>query len=1632
MKKHLISVAAVLALGLGLAAPAAATPDAPPPPLPQSAQKAEKKIPVIVTLERQPKGVNGDGQLVSDVVAKLGKRYDFTVKRQFSYLVNAFSAYLPESAIADLTAEPGVLAVDRMRVYYPSMESATELTQVDKATEAYGVDGRGLVVSIVDTGIDIAHQDMRLDEGVEPRLAPADGFTAKVPYGYNFADENGEVKDTTASQHGMHVAGIVAANGGEGADIAEDGRINGVAPNAQLLAMKVFSNNPDKKGAAADDVMAAVEESVKRGADVINLSLGFPNGHEGQSVGEQRALANARAAGVEVIVAAGNEGQNGSATGEADDALGYLDDGTVGSPSTGTGAWSVASIENSYFVRTLAVGKQGDAEHKFGYDLQTGAADGQPHEIVDFGYGSVDDSLTKDVAGKFALIQRGSAPGSEPITFADKFKNAQIAKAAGVILYNHADGGDEIPGMGGIDEFTFPGAAIGHSDGVKLLEMINAGTTTVALTDERLVMGNPDSLHPSAFTSWGSGPELGFKPEIAGIGGKVYSTINDNKYSTMSGTSMAAPHVAGVAALMIEDAQESHPGLSRSEVIVRNRTALSNTASILADENGVPFAPRQMGAGLVQVKDALATKVLATVDGEPTIALKEVKGSKSFTVTLTNEADEARTFTAGSTCVVNENNSVDEASATFCSQTDKVVPSQKQITVPAGGSAEVTYTLSVAGDPHWTQGWVTFESADEDQPDLSVPYLGFAGDWNAERIIDYPAYKGFPEPILAAVGGPTRTSLHTIINEGEYTFGDGEQYISPNDDGLADVLYAKIAMLRNAKRLEVSILDESGNTVRQLGSEDEVIRSTLQSQLQSPVNSMQANLSSMAFNGAAYNPQTASFETLPDGKYTYRVSASLGSDWPAQNLDMSFGIDTVAPNVEVLGVEKNDDGNYVVRVKATDDFSGVNAVQGRFTWPGYVARDDSAQGDIHTLVIPGAIADMVGYVEVYASDYATNVVRKTIMLGEKLLVESDPTLSGLTHLSDDTESDQTGEPLVNDSALVLTGRVDGSIVQVRVGDQVVDVPASGRFELHAKIEQGENEVTVEGLDAAGNVVASKTYKFVYDNEAPVVTVTSPANVEDIEAQVAAGKVRIEGTVTDNLNQIETVTVDGDAYPVVDGKFSIDVDVTEDTFNINVYARDKAGNLGVGTVVLKEPDEAAPLRLEANLGFNDRFNVVSGENEALSLNDDGTYSFLFSGTFNYVPGRFMVNGEEVQVSEDGKFEVPVLMKEGITDFNIKIVDVDGTELVNTQVKTLLDLHAPKLEMTKPSINPDGALYLRAPGEVEFAGSVSDNAFGYELSINGDSVEQFMTLDDPGAEVSKRDFSKKITAADGDKILVILRDHLENGYVQLIPVIVDDEAPTISIDSLEVGEKMKVGNTREITVRVEDKNLDTASVYLDGEVVESAQTELKPASGAQTQLVEGIDELKRLNSDVNGFKDRTLQSLSQSAASTEKDEVAEDPVVPEAEGSVEEGQSEAEDDSPLFLTFTVGPDFEVGEHTLMVTGVDKAGNQASTTVPFSVENAEEQADNDTEPGDDNFVPGIDEDDLTDPNKNPGEDSVWIPGKVGSSDGVNVGAGSGSQASGPLSRTGTDVAGLSALAGALLLVGVIVRRRAGVRAE
>lgn len=294
----------------------------------------------------------------ADVCKQVEKISGSNVKRSFGYLVNGFSIDVKVSDLQKIQDLKGVASVKPVRVYYPADSSANEMADVQKVWQNHKLKGEGMVVSIIDTGIDYNHKDLKLDAGTKTALSKdsveakskefghGKFYTDKVPYGYNYADGNDNVIDNgNGDMHGQHVAGIAAANG-TGAD-----SVKGVAPDAQLLAMKVFSNNGSIKGCYDDDLIAAIEDSVKLGANVINMSLGSVSSNVDENDPEQSAVRKASEQGVLCVISAGNSGVSTSTgSGNPDQQFDSDELSTVGAPGITPEALTVASSENEKVV----------------------------------------------------------------------------------------------------------------------------------------------------------------------------------------------------------------------------------------------------------------------------------------------------------------------------------------------------------------------------------------------------------------------------------------------------------------------------------------------------------------------------------------------------------------------------------------------------------------------------------------------------------------------------------------------------------------------------------------------------------------------------------------------------------------------------------------------------------------------------------------------------------------------------------------------------------------------------------------------------------------------------------------------------------------------------------------------------------------------------------------------------------------------------------------------------------------------------------------------------------------------------------------------------------------------------------
>ncbi len=507
--------------------------------------------------------------------------------------------------------------------------------------------GQGIKVGVIDTGIDYTHA-MFGGAGTEqaykdndPTTVEADSFpTAKVKGGIDLVGTDYDNAAPRFEQHvpkpdadpldeaghGSHVSGTIAGHGDGSATYS------GVAPAAELYGIKVFG----KAGSTGDAVIIAALEFAADpngdfdGADkldVINLSLGSSFGTP--HLLYQEAAGNLVKGDTVMVASAGNSGDES-----------YI----VGAPSTADDALSVAAsidgMDHNWKFRAVSFASAAHPSvlaEALEASFSKPIADAGPvnGKLVYLGTAAADltDEQKAAVHGNVAFIDRGA------VTFAIKGQRAFEAGAIGLVVANNVDG--DAFGMGGDAAIDIPAIMISKALGDALKADMPQGDVIIAfLTDGRIEKpALVDTL--TDFSSRGPRSIDGaLKPEISAPGANVISAKmgSGDKAVQMSGTSMAAPHMTGVMALM----KQIHP-----ELDVKSLKALvMETALGIKDKNGVPYPVAHMGSGRVQAFEAATAKLIAA---PAALSLGEVLVEEAKVVrqslTLTNITDAAVTLT---------------------------------------------------------------------------------------------------------------------------------------------------------------------------------------------------------------------------------------------------------------------------------------------------------------------------------------------------------------------------------------------------------------------------------------------------------------------------------------------------------------------------------------------------------------------------------------------------------------------------------------------------------------------------------------------------------------------------------------------------------------------------------------------------------------------------------------------------------------------------------------------------------------------------------------------------------------------------------------------------------------------------
>jgi minor extracellular serine protease Vpr len=555
-------------------------------------------------------------QAQAPVVTSL-KDMDGIVISQYTKAYNGLLANVPVSELASIRSLPGVKAVHRAPVMVPSLTASVPLIRADLVQNDLGYDGDGVTIAVIDTGIDYTHAalggsgDPDDYTNNDPDIIEGGTFpTAKVVGGYDFAGTNYDAdSDVLANTipvpdpdpldengHGTHVSSTAAGVGVTGVIGV------GVAPGASLYALKVFGAE-GSTNLVVDAIEWAMDPNndndLSDHVDVINMSLGSDYGPDDPSDPDIAASNNASAAGVVVVASSGNAGDTPYITGSPADAgtaisvaagtTGYVTGPTISAPA------SSPEITSVYQPPEFDGGTghfTSDITAPLSYAGTITATDtlcditGIPANAMD---------------GDIALIQRGDC------AFTDKVNNAGTLGAVGAIIFNSESGGESRSTMVG-DPVSIPAGFIPHSDGVDLQAyegddvVVSAEDTTTSIEDAYTpadTMADFSSRGPSAFASM-------LKPDITAPGVAIFAAKMGGGTTgvSLNGTSMAAPHVAGTAALV----KEAHPSWTPEQI----KAAMMNTAVDMADADSAQ-TPRQ-GAGRVDAYSATISSAFLVGD----------------------------------------------------------------------------------------------------------------------------------------------------------------------------------------------------------------------------------------------------------------------------------------------------------------------------------------------------------------------------------------------------------------------------------------------------------------------------------------------------------------------------------------------------------------------------------------------------------------------------------------------------------------------------------------------------------------------------------------------------------------------------------------------------------------------------------------------------------------------------------------------------------------------------------------------------------------------------------------------------------------------------------------------------------
>lgn len=696
----------------------------------------------------------------AEAALALGRELRLT--HRYRNATNGFSTRLTASEAKRLLKTPGVRSVVPDLPMKMHTDAGPQWIGADDIWNGAGFiqasRGEGVVVGVIDSGINWDHASFA-DPGENGAIGQHDH---ENPYGqqlglcsqagvecndklvgvYDFVEDNPDTETVEENNtgrdntnHGTHVASIAVGNPLNVSLLGTFRPISGVAPNANLISYRVCyagdPDDPEDDACQTSAVLAAVDQAIADGVDVINYSAGLSVTINPWAYPTDVAFLNARDAGIYVVTSAGNSGPG---------------EGTVGNPAAAPWLVAAGSASHSRFIGSIL-------------NASSGGNTTPPGELL--GDSNVDDGVaTTDIvhAKDFGNALCGTGPEATevpnctetesasnpfpPGTFngeivvcdrgkygrVEKGLNLMLAGAGGYVLANTSSEGESIVG----DDHCLPSAHLGEVDGDALRDWLDTGTNHKASISGLVVVdrdGAGDRL--SDFSSRGPNPtpvEDIMKPNLIAPGYLIVGASGeDDGFFIFNGTSMSSPHVAGAAALL----KSLDSSLTPSQMASILET--TSTDELAVDQNRNPATPNQVGSGRPQLGEAALAGLFLDVSKDEFLEASPAQGGRPRELNLpsmmNSNCGDSCSFKRTVKPLVNGRNWTATASGFPEDVNVSVTPSE--FVLNSGGSQEIEVVVDLSGANvlgSWVFGQVELTANNLPAQRLPVVVFSSAGE----------------------------------------------------------------------------------------------------------------------------------------------------------------------------------------------------------------------------------------------------------------------------------------------------------------------------------------------------------------------------------------------------------------------------------------------------------------------------------------------------------------------------------------------------------------------------------------------------------------------------------------------------------------------------------------------------------------------------------------------------------------------------------------------------------------------------------------------------------------------------------------------------------------------------------------